>query len=230
MSKIHSQERVQAAKLTAAILKNPIRFSEGNSKLQQTLIWNIPAVLTCPFATDACKEYCYTIKSERMYPSVLPRRFRHLQESQQQEFEEKMIEELHRQAQRKTKTGKQKFQYVRIHESGDFYSQAYVDKWARIAKACPDLKFLAYTKSYLYDFTELQSLPNVTIRMSLDSTSKQKAFQTSMPKAYVRTEETIQKLPQTTDKRQTIQCNVGMKCHECRLCWTSNKDVAFELH
>lgn len=34
----------------------------------------------------------------------------------------------------------------RVHESGDFYSAAYVDKWADIARRHPGLTFYAYTK------------------------------------------------------------------------------------
>ena len=36
---------------------------------------------------------------------------------------------------------------VRVHESGDFYSQEYANKWETIAKSFPNLRFFAYTKS-----------------------------------------------------------------------------------
>ena len=37
--------------------------------------------------------------------------------------------------------------HVRIHDSGDFYSIAYLNKWVDIAKANTDVIFYAYTKS-----------------------------------------------------------------------------------
>jgi hypothetical protein len=37
---------------------------------------------------------------------------------------------------------------VRIHESGDFYSVEYFNKWCTICKAFPATTFLAYTKGF----------------------------------------------------------------------------------
>ena len=36
---------------------------------------------------------------------------------------------------------------VRVHDSGDFFSQAYMNSWFEIAKNFPEKKFYAYTKS-----------------------------------------------------------------------------------
>jgi hypothetical protein len=36
---------------------------------------------------------------------------------------------------------------VRIHESGDFFSGAYLDAWIEVAHRNPDLKFYCYSKS-----------------------------------------------------------------------------------
>ena len=48
---------------------------------------------------------------------------------------------------------KAKFKVVRIHESGDFYSIEYVEKWDNIAKQLPQVKFYAYTKRNFVQFT-----------------------------------------------------------------------------
>lgn len=40
---------------------------------------------------------------------------------------------------------------VRVHDSGDFYSQAYLNAWYRIARALPGVRFYAYTKSLHLD-------------------------------------------------------------------------------
>lgn len=46
--------------------------------------------------------------------------------------------------------------YFRIHESGDFYNQEYLDKWFEICDNIPMTRFLVYTKSRL----DYSSAPN----------------------------------------------------------------------
>tara|TARA_E500000305_G_scaffold105663_1_gene103353 strand:- start:22 stop:438 length:417 start_codon:yes stop_codon:yes gene_type:complete len=53
---------------------------------------------------------------------------------------------------------KKKATYIRIHDSGDFYSPKYLNKWLEIARACKDVKFYAYTKSH--NFFRSIELPN----------------------------------------------------------------------
>lgn len=40
---------------------------------------------------------------------------------------------------------------IRVHDSGDFFSQGYVNAWYRIARALPGVRFYAYTKSLHLD-------------------------------------------------------------------------------
>lgn len=48
----------------------------------------------------------------------------------------------------KVKPGKQV--YIRIHDSGDFYSPTYFAKWLEIARLNPSVRFYAYTKSHSF--------------------------------------------------------------------------------
>ena len=57
----------------------------------------------------------------------------------QWDFVPRMIEEVQRAVQRGAKA-------VRIHDSGDFYSEDYMLSWFRIAEAVPSVRFYAYTK------------------------------------------------------------------------------------
>lgn len=62
----------------------------------------------------------------------------------------------------------------RVHESGDFYSQQYFDKWLTIATvagmAYKNLIFIAYTKSLKF----IHDVPtNFIIRSSLDNSTKE---------------------------------------------------------
>ena len=48
---------------------------------------------------------------------------------------------------------------VRIHVSGDFYSQSYFDAWCKVARARPDMTFYAYTKSLRFWVARLDEIP-----------------------------------------------------------------------
>jgi hypothetical protein len=86
-----------------------------------------------------------------------------LRESKRKDFVERIVKEI-----------KGKWQYFRIHASGDFYSEEYVEKWIEIAQQCPDTIFKAFTKRE--DLTDslqrLAALPNVKLRQSLDETKQ----------------------------------------------------------
>ena len=40
-----------------------------------------------------------------------------------------------------------KAEFVRVHDSGDYYSKEYLLKWFEIAKKMPDIKFYSYTNN-----------------------------------------------------------------------------------
>lgn len=56
--------------------------------------------------------------------------------------------------------------YIRLHDTGDFYNQDYVNKIAEIAKRNPDKKFYAYTKSLHLDLDPLYNLDNFHVIQS----------------------------------------------------------------
>ena len=49
---------------------------------------------------------------------------------------------------------------IRIHMSGDFYSQEYFDMWLEICNNHKDVEFWAYTKSVNYWVSRLGDIPN----------------------------------------------------------------------
>jgi hypothetical protein len=53
-----------------------------------------------------------------------------------------------------------KAKWVRIHVSGDFYSQAYFNAWLCVAVANPKVLFYAYTKSLPFWVNKLGFIPN----------------------------------------------------------------------
>ena len=52
--------------------------------------------------------------------------------------------------------------YIRIHSSGDFFAQYYIDFWRNIAKTFPEKRFYFYTKmESMLDFSSILALENV---------------------------------------------------------------------
>ena len=137
------------------------------------LIWNLPCRVTCPYATEACKQFCYADKAELAYPDCKPSRIRNFEESREPDFVRRMVYTILR----KRKGMRARKLVVRIHESGDFYNKQYALAWVRIAWlismygfTADDITFIAYTKSFPF-FDGLQLPPNFRLRASLDSTS-----------------------------------------------------------
>jgi len=58
---------------------------------------------------------------------------------------------------------------VRVHGTGDFYSQRYLDDWWFIAKLFPDIRFYCYTTSWHLDWTRWKSLPQCRVVFSTAS-------------------------------------------------------------
>lgn len=112
-----------------------LTVGHGNLKLDKSIgIFNLPAgkEYTC---SQTCPK-CFAIKAQKLYPTVLPCRLRNWERSKDDNFVSDMVELIR----------KAKFKTFRIHESGDFYDQEYVDKWQRIINALPRVRFYCYTK------------------------------------------------------------------------------------
>ena len=209
-------------------------LSTGNKKLKGTkevrfLIFNLPAVKTCPYRTKHCEKFCYARKAERVYPGCLPCREKNLAASKCQSFDYDMKRIIERRLKNKTYKNAKKI-YFRIHESGDFYSQSYFDSWVKIATAFPSVVFLAYTKSVKYVLHTAEKIPaNMIIRFSLwdDTKAEEKALAEDL------------QLPTYTAERLTKD---GIKaladrfcdcidCGDCGKCYdTKVKHIVTEIH
>ena len=91
---------------------------------------------TCSAAL-ACRAVCYAKQGSYTWKDTIAARNRALSHSFSPTFAADMIKRLGR---------TRAFDTVRIHDSGDFYSQGYLDAWYTIARALPRFKFYAYTK------------------------------------------------------------------------------------
>ncbi len=144
-----------------------LHFSKGNSKLDaQTLIFNLPAGKTCPGALF-CKSFavvnengkrtiqdgehtifrCFAASSEVQYDAVFYNRAENLQLIAHSLMQGVAVDVINSSLQHHRT---QKITKIRIHESGDFFSQEYLNAWIEVAKLNPDLKFYCYSKSLLF--------------------------------------------------------------------------------
>jgi hypothetical protein len=119
-----------------------------NSKLKRTskelgvkvFNFGIPAYksasgkLTCPFA-DECIKFCYAKKGAYIWSNVQPAFEKRYQLSKTNDFIQAMSDEIN----------KKRPDYVRVHDSGDYYSKQYLHKWLAIALNFPNVKFYSYT-------------------------------------------------------------------------------------
>ena len=119
-----------------------------NSKLKKTskalglrvFNFGIPAYksasgkLTCPMA-DECVKFCYAKKGAYIWSNVKPAFEKRYELSKTDNFIDAMNAEIL----------KKKPDYVRVHDSGDYYSRAYLHKWIQVAIHNPDVRFYSYT-------------------------------------------------------------------------------------
>lgn len=139
----------------------PLKWTKGNTKLKKTAAKSVPVIgfgipadysfngpdgeplNTCPGAL-ACRAVCYAKQGSFVWPNVIAARTFNLQESMKAEFAANAIADLQKMP---------KYEIVRIHDSGDFYSQNYLNAWKEIAAAFPNRTFYAYTKAMHLDFS-----------------------------------------------------------------------------
>ncbi len=94
--------------------------------------------LICPFAKD-CIKFCYAQKGAYSWSNVKPAFEKRYELTKTDDFINLMNSEIKR----------KKVDFLRIHDSGDFYSKLYIQKWFTIANDNPNVKFYAYTKSFI---------------------------------------------------------------------------------
>lgn len=132
-------------------------FSMGNRKLSSNIaIFRLKEIFTCLNCKDCAKD-CYAVKSSRQYPNVNNHRWlmSYVAINHADLLETWIRKEL---------SNMHNIDYVRIHESGDFFLQSYVDMWARIARDFPRFRFYFYTKvAGVFDFSKLVNLNNVNM-------------------------------------------------------------------
>lgn len=210
--------------MTLKSLKEVFYVSDRNKKLQSDehvlfLIWNIPAIVTCPYRTAHCEAACYAVKAEKQYPDVIPCRTRNFEFSRTEYFVPAMIRFITLKL-KGLKKGRKIF--FRIHESGDFYNVFYAAKWVEIAKHFSNddrIVFLAYTKSIVM-FDKMDVPTNMIIRSSLwDDTKAELVEYTNAHDMPIYTAADADVVAQMV-KAGWFKCECE-NCATCRACYSS---------
>lgn len=136
--------------------KFKLNWSFSNSKLKKldTVSFNLPAFRSadgfhvCPKA-GGCATVCYARQGFYVMPGVAKVREENLAliRKSLDAFVDAAVSDLKKIRQ----------PIIRIHDSGDFFSQAYLDAWIKVMEAFPDKKFYAYTKSLHLDWAKTPS-------------------------------------------------------------------------
>jgi len=150
-------------------------LKKGNSKLgKDVYTFSLPPIKTCT-PSEECKQFCYARKGFFRMKNVIQSLEKSYQASKKPDFTDKIITEIQN----------KQMGLVRIHVSGDFYTDTYVKKWILIASSCLETKFLAFTKrqDLKIEIEQLAALSNVTILESLDNSIDHKGL--NIPSAVI---------------------------------------------
>ena len=152
------------------MIKNKLSFAKGNAKLGKSIaIFSLPAGYTCPSALN-CLSFanratgkikdgietqfrCYAASGESLFAVVRKSRW-HNFETLRGKTIEQMVGIINLSIPRKNTT------HVRIHASGDFFTQDYFDAWLKVARINPALTFYAYTKQLPLWIARKGQIPN----------------------------------------------------------------------
>lgn len=135
----------------SATVRRPARLLTQNSEMRQIGVWNwsLPAWAgrlpdgrtynTCPSA-GICAQACYARHGTYTWPVVRAKHQANLTYvlDDLAGWQAAMVAEL--------SATKFRGAWIRIHDSGDFFSDSYLQAWLDICRARPDTNFYAYTK------------------------------------------------------------------------------------
>jgi hypothetical protein len=135
----------------------PCVMSQGNHKIAKNVkIFNLPAIDSCPNCS-LCAKNCYAKRAEKRFPIVRSARMRNFSLAK---FHKRLLKKI---ILRDLQAG----DIVRVHESGDFFNEPYINMWYEIALERSDIKFYAYTKNQNFPFERFRYLMNFNVINSI---------------------------------------------------------------
>ena len=186
--------------------------------------WSLQALTTCPGSkdtngelVDACKG-CYATTGNYRFPNVKAPREHNQEDWKRDSWVDDMVAELDND------------RYFRWFDSGDMYHIKLAHKMLEVMQRTPWVKHWLPTRMHKFDkfasvISDMQSLPNVVVRLSSDSISG----------GIIAGETTSTIIP--TPDHATVDMTVcgaydrAGKCGTCRACWDkSTQVIAYPAH
>lgn len=181
-----------------------LKFSNDNTKVGENVTtFSLPAGWTCPFAKDChmkvsrtgkerevgkdAKYMCYAAWMEMNRKSLRNNRWHNydlLNEAKTLADKANLI--IKSLSYHFNENGKT--EYVRIHESGDFYNGEYLQAWVEAAKRFPNVIFYGYTKSlpFVIKYKDIiDQVPNFKLNVSAGSAKPELEGDVNYPVASV---------------------------------------------
>jgi len=203
-------------------------FEGGNTKTgvsnsidENVLVWNLPPVACCPGASE-CLCYCYNA-DERTDKFPITKWCVNWYWTLYRPQESLILME--------SRIKSTSNPVIRIHSSGDFYSNEYINLWIKIIDNNPQAKFWAYTRSWrvtdlLPSLEELHSLKNLQLFASADKDSL-----IPPPRGWryclVGTSE---RHPNLLNCPEQYDSN-NLSCVNCRICYSNHTEsIYFTMH
>jgi hypothetical protein len=179
--------------------------------------WSLQALVTCPASRDANGDLvpacagCYATTGNYNFPNVKAPREHNKDDWKRSEWVDDMVAALDND------------RYFRWFDSGDLYDIRLAKKVLEVMKRTPWVRHWLPTRMHKFDkfvpvLDEMQSLPNVVVRLSSDSVNGETIEGV--------TTSTIIPTSEQAPKNATV-CEAyerDGKCGQCRACW--NKDVS----
>jgi len=181
-------------------------FANGNHKLDKSVgVFSLPPIKTC-VNCSTCAKTCYANQAYKQYENSRKAWDYNHELSKTDKFYNETCKQLNK--------GNKKI--IRLHSSGDFYNDDYIQKWYNIIKDNQDIQFYTYTKNK--NALILNDLSNCNVIYSFIN-----GYRNYGSKEYCE---------MLHDKFGAYVCNLkdGEKCmRECKACLTHDK-VAIVIH
>ena len=216
-------------------------LTPGNKKLGAHLIWGfgLPSgrVDVCVAMTPTCRRVCYAARTEQYRVRAARQYERNFQLTKRKDFVRRVRAFLIAHHVR----------VVRIHTGGEFVSARYAQKWLKIIRRSPRVRFFTYTRSWSIPaihevLAAMAALPNCQVWFSLDrDTGRPVAIPLNVRLAWLMVtpqdrptipvdlifrvqalrRQPLVQLEGTTvcPAESGIQSETPVTCDHCRLCW-----------
>ncbi len=190
-------------------------ISNQNSKIGKIPNFSLTPIKSCPnckycFQTEY-KLQCYAVKAYKQYTNVKTAWDENLYLAEN--FPGVQCMDIVKYLDKTKKV------FFRIHVSGDFFDQRYLNMWIWITKQFKHIKFLAFTKAFKLDYSNIPKnmkiiysiMPNMPMPIKKGS----RAYCGNIPK---------------TNKHKVRSCPGN--CESCGMCWNleNNESVHFPIH